>query len=91
MEDDFPDVGLPFEEAGNTLRTAVIVCFQGKKHANANHSKARTSSYRGISVETKCFHIFLHVVYKVTFSLGIFFLAQPSQIIGYLGQISSCA
>lgn len=26
-----------------------------------------------------------------TFSLGIFFFAQPSQIIGYLGQISSCA
>lgn len=65
--------------------------FSRGKHANANHSKARTSSYRGISVETKCFHIFMHVVYKVTFSLGIFFLAQPSQIIGYLGQISSCA
>lgn len=33
----------------------------------------------------------LRAVYRFTFSLGIFFLAQPSQIIGYLGQISSCA
>lgn len=34
---------------------------------------------------------FLHVGLRFTFSLGIFFLAQPSQIIGYLGQISSWA
>lgn len=32
---------------------------------------------------------FLQVGLRFTFSLGIFFLAQPSQIIGYLGQISS--
>lgn len=40
---------------------------------------------------TKRFPSRLHFVCSLTFSLGIFFLAQPSQIIGYLGQISSCA
>lgn len=63
------------------------VCFPGGINAQLCdfRHKLRISSYMGLW--PSC----LHVVYRFTFSLGIFFLAQPSQIIGYLGQISSCA
>lgn len=70
---------------------------EAQLHTPCHHiwlvKKRMYSSYMayGQFYTIKVLQPFLHVGLRFTFSLGIFFLAQPSQIIGYLGQISSWA